>query len=157
MSHDHADDIRRFYEAHRLELYAYALSITRNREGAEDALHGAFASVLRQGKRPRELRPYMFRVVRNAALDLVRDDVRRNGKPLFLAEPAHEPRLALVLEDALYGLNDDERETVVLKIYGRLTLREIAESRQVSINTVGSWYRRGIDKLREIFEETPNE
>lgn len=156
MTDGYADEIRRFYEAHRVELYAYALSITRHREGAEDALHGAFASVLRRA-RPRELRPYVFRAVRNAALDLVRADARRNGKPLFLAEPERGPELALELEDALFRLSEDEREAVVLKVYGRLTLREIAELRDVSINTVGSWYRRGLSKLRAIFEEVPDE
>ncbi len=60
------------------------------------------------------------------------------------------------MHDLLEQLGADQREAVVLKIYGRLTLREIAEMRAVSINTAASWYRRGLERLRTLMEEVPN-
>jgi RNA polymerase sigma factor (sigma-70 family) len=72
---EHADALRRLYESNARELYAYALSLTGHVHTAEDAVHGAMARVLARWLPPRELRPYLFRCVRNAALDAA----RRNG------------------------------------------------------------------------------
>ena len=152
------DMIRRFYDANRRELFVYALALTASREGAEDALHAAFEGVLRQARLPRELRPYVFRAIRNAAMDHHRKAARAAAhveRVLFVPNGHPDPKLPLLLEDALAKLGDDERETIVLKTYSGLTLREIAESRDVSINTVASWHRRGLEKLRTILEDSP--
>ena len=73
--------LRAFYVGTRQQLYTYAVSITGNRESAEDAIHGVFEQLLRQGYMPGDLRPYIFRCVRNAALD----DLRRTSSPVLLA------------------------------------------------------------------------
>lgn len=158
MSESFVDQIRRFYEANRQELYTYALALTRNRELAEDAIHGAFASVLKRGRAPRELRPYMFRSVRNAALDGLK--ARGNGyteDSIFENRVEPDPARSLMMDEALGTLGEDEREAVVLKVYSGMTLKEIAKVKKVSINTVASWYRRGLQKLRVELEEVPNE
>lgn len=67
-----AETLREFYIGFRQHLYTYAVSITFNRESAEDAIHSAFEHLLRRGHLPADLRPYVFRCVRNAALDGLR-------------------------------------------------------------------------------------
>lgn len=149
--------LRHLYESSRAELYMYALSITKHPQRAEDAVHAAFQSVLRLRRAPRELRPYVFRCVRNAALDQLRLDGREQLTPeIFEREGAPDPALPALVEDLLQELPPDHREAVVLKTYSGLTLREIAETRGVSINTAASWYRRGLDHLRKLMEEVPN-
>ncbi len=72
MRDEYIDQIRRFYETSRQEVYTYALSITRSVEVAEDVIHTVFCKMLDRGRPPRELRPYVFRSIRNAAIDELR-------------------------------------------------------------------------------------
>jgi RNA polymerase sigma-70 factor (ECF subfamily) len=149
--------LRHLYESSRAELYMYALSITKHAQRAEDAVHTAFHSVLRTRRPPRELRPYVFRAVRNAAIDMLKADGREQSAPEYFERvTTPDPALPAMVEDLLQQLSPDQREAVVLKMYSGLTLREIAETRGVSINTAASWYRRGLDHLRKLMEEVPN-
>jgi len=51
---------------------------------------------------------------------------------------------------ALEQLPYEQREVVVLRTRGRMTFRAIAELRQVSVRTVHSRYRYGLDKLKTV-------
>ncbi len=144
------------YAESRQELFTYALSITRNREVAEDAVHAVFERLLRSDRLPAELRPFVFRAVRNAAYDTLRRDRVRTDSVFVLAASADD---ADVVQDALGAadlqtlldqLTPDERETIVLKTYGGLTFHEIAEVRGQPLPTVASWHRRGLERLRTL-------
>lgn len=157
-----SEKLRAFYVGNRQQLYTYAVSLTRQREAAEDAIHAAFQHLLSRGELTADLRPYVFRCVRNAALDgLRRAKVR--GDSVFLTAPASEPAapagpvplLARDLDEKLQELSPDERETIVLKIYDEFTFQEIANLRNVPLPTVASWYRRGLDKLKALLHDAP--
>ncbi len=162
MSPTVSETLRAFYVAHRQQLYTYAVSLTRQREAAEDAIHQAFQQLLRREELPADLRPYVFRCVRNAALDgLRRAKVR--GDSIFVEErtedqaapgtPAKFP--ARELDEKLQCLSPDEREAIVLKIYDDFTFQEIADLRGVPLPTVASWYRRGLEKLKTLLNDAP--
>jgi RNA polymerase sigma-70 factor (ECF subfamily) len=51
---------------------------------------------------------------------------------------------------ALAELPQEQQEIVLLRIRGDLSFREIANLQNVSINTVQSRYRYGMEKLRSI-------
>lgn len=156
MNQTFVEQLRQFYENHRQALYTYSLALTRNREAAEDAIHTAFQRLLRRGAAPTDLRPYVFRCVRNAAMDDHRRDKRREDGIFELSSAQHEgptPGLSTELEQLLTQLSDDERETIVLKVFEAMTFQEIADLRQVSINTTASWYRRGMEKLKSLWME----
>ena len=151
------ETLRAFYAGHRQQLYTYAVAITRHREAAEDAIQRAFQQLLSRDPLPVDLRPYVFRCVRNAALDaLRRDQIRQES--IFATDGETEPAAQLSapalsageIDAQLQRLSSDERETIVLKIYDALTLQEIADLRGVPLPTVASWYRRGLEKLRSL-------
>ncbi|HVU17852.1 MAG TPA: sigma-70 family RNA polymerase sigma factor [Candidatus Didemnitutus sp.] len=151
-----AERLRAVYVESRQSLYTYAVSITRQREAAEDAIHRAFQQLLRHDTLPADLRPYVFRCVRNAALDdLRRTKVRTDS--IFVDTFASDQGTtesgtfsAAELARWLDQLSPDERETIVLKTYEALTLQEIADMRGVPGPTVASWYRRGLAKLKTL-------
>jgi RNA polymerase sigma factor (sigma-70 family) len=60
--------------------------------------------------------------------------------------------LSEILQKALYELNDDQREVVIMKEYEGLKFREIAEALNISENTVKSRMYYGLDGLRKILE-----
>lgn len=145
------ETLRAFYVGHRQLLFTYALSLTADRSAAEDALHSAFQHLLARAGLPADLRPYVFRCVRNATIDARRRD-RRNGDSIFAPVPdtTAPPLQAAELQQCLEALSADERETIVLKIFDGFTFQEIADLRRLPLPTVASWYRRGLDKLRRL-------
>jgi RNA polymerase sigma-70 factor (ECF subfamily) len=151
------ETIHALYVGNRQELYTYALSITGNREAAEDAIHGVFERLLRGDGLPADLRPYVFRSIRNATYDAWRRAKVRADAISTLAThtdaAAAEPMdcgAAAELEPLLRRLSPDEREAIQLKIHGGLTFQQIAESRGVPLPTVASWYRRGLERLKTL-------
>jgi RNA polymerase sigma-70 factor (ECF subfamily) len=171
MRDEYIDQIRRFYEMYRQEVYTYALSITQNVEAAEDVIHTVFCRLLDRGRPPRELRPYVFRSIRNASIDEMRrrvahpDSVGRCvecndtvGDSIFANHNGTaDPHIQFQLDEAMHTLSDDERESIVLKIYDGMTFKEIAALRRVSINTAASWYRRGLEKMKTVMKEACHE
>lgn len=153
-------ELERVYGESGGALFVCALAITRCRATAEDAIHDAFSRLLALERRPADLRMYVFQCVRNAAIDIRRKSRRAEVVPdlyIFEAcdpeEQAGRNELASRAAAALLTLSDDERETIVQHLYAGLTFREIADVREDSVNTVASWYRRGLAKLREQLEE----
>jgi RNA polymerase sigma-70 factor, ECF subfamily len=156
MNEAFAEQLRRCYESNRQELYTYSLTLTGNREAAEDAIHEAFQRLLQRGSAPTDLRPYVFRCVRNAAMDDRRQLKRREDSIFVLPDDKGHgptPDLHAELKQLLTQLSEDERETIVLKVFDAMTFQEIADLREVSINTTASWYRRGIEKLKALWME----
>ena len=98
--------------------------------------------------------PYLFRAVRNAALNHIRGHTRDAALAdggLWLTSPDDSPETSLALQSALRKLPDEQREIVVLRIWGELTFEEAAAVIGVSPNTAASRYRYWIAKLKEIW------
>ena len=156
MNSTEIEALRAFYVGNRQQLYTYALSITGNREAAEDAIQGIFEKLLRARSLPADLRPYVFRSVRNAAFDgWRRAKVRTDSifDPATTIDAAESEPLVPPTDDLkplLQQLPAEEREAIVLKIYGGFTFQEIADLREVPLPTVASWYRRGLERLRAL-------
>ena len=54
---------------------------------------------------------------------------------------------------AVERLPDQQKEVVILKIWGELTFDEIARTLDESLNTVASRYRYALQKLKNIVPE----
>ena len=59
------------------------------------------------------------------------------------------------MNNALAELPYEQREVVILHVQGGMKFRAIAKSRNVSINTIQSRYRYGLDKLRSLLNSDP--
>jgi RNA polymerase sigma-70 factor (ECF subfamily) len=150
------NDARDLYERHGRALLAYACALLRDPSAAEDVLHQVFLNVLR-GRAAMDGEParYLFRAVRNTALNHIRGqsrEVELAGAGIWLESPDGSQETAVALQSALRMLPDEQREAVVLKIWGQLTFEEAAAVVGVSPNTVASRYRYGLEKLREIWK-----
>ena len=156
-----SDALERIYREYRQQLFTCALAVTRCPERAEDAIHDAFCRLFRLDRRPRNLKVYVFRAVRNAAIDqLRRNPLPEHEQSEFIFAPAEEPGETAAKNEfkrraaeALLELSDDERETIVQHLYADLTFREIARLRGSPTGTVAAWYYRGLRKLRERLED----
>ena len=146
------------YDRHHRCLYAYALSLVRDPGLAEDVVHETFLKVLeaRPEKPVASARAFLLTVARNVSLDLLRSAAREVAHRTSLARPSAAPpepvedRLVQAALAALHDLPQDQRETVTLKVFGRLTFAEIAEVMSVAVGTAASRYRYALEKLAEV-------
>jgi RNA polymerase sigma-70 factor (ECF subfamily) len=152
----------RIYEKYRVCLLKVAVALLYDRSGAEDVLHDVFvrfAQTAGQFQVKGSLKGYLSICVANRARDVNRTKQRRNAADLDEADmppagtpgPEHEAmsrETVAKLDAALAALPDDQREIIVLHLQSRLAFREIAELREVSINTALSRYRYGLERIR---------
>ncbi|MEM9657001.1 MAG: sigma-70 family RNA polymerase sigma factor [Planctomycetota bacterium] len=147
------------YAEHRRGLFSHALSITQCGADAEDAVQNAIASLVARNRPRGDAVAYVFRCVRNAALDLRRGNRRELEvvESLYVqchARGFHEQDDSLneysaILRRAVDELDDRSREAIVLKVYAGLTFRQIEQVTGESASTVATRYRRALSKLRE--------
>ena len=141
-------------------LVSYAREITGELESARDAVQETFLRLSRQdvvALEPR-LRPWLFLVCRNCALDHRRKVVRFSTEPLedndWMSEEPSAPALAIAAEDAgrlrelVAGLPRQQRELIRLKFEAGLSYKEMAEALRTSVSTVGVQLHDAIKTLR---------
>jgi RNA polymerase sigma-70 factor (ECF subfamily) len=151
--------------------YLVALQLLGNPEDARDAAQNAlmrFFSRLDRLEPGRPIRPWLFTIVRNAALDLARRRTVRRSDSLDeareefgtevidqSADPEADRRRHELRRDiwrALGRLTQKEREILVLRDYQDLTYAEIAAVLSVPIGTVMSRLHRARRSLRGLLE-----
>ena len=155
--------VRRF----QARVYGLALSITRQREAAEEVAQDAFVRSWRYAASfdPRRgtAAAWLLGIARNVALDHLRSIGRRLDRPtqdpdgLFgtligeeaLASPNDD--LATVAEE-LRALPDEQRETLMAAAYYGFTAREISEAWDVPLGTVKTRLRLAMAKMRTVVE-----
>jgi len=161
MARGSAQALEEVYRSYKDDLLSTAYHLLGDRGRAEDVLQDVFVNLARRAGSIRvtsHLRGYLVTSCLNRARDLLRrkplepipieslDDRRSNDSgPATIAELNDDAaRVAL----ALARIPREQREVVVLKTYGQLKFREIAESLSLSINTVMSRHRYALEALR---------
>ena len=156
--------LRAIYEAYRHDLLRLAVVLLTDVSAAEDVVHDVFSGFIKAaaGFRLRgSLKGYLATCVANRARNLNRDGFRKREATLEaageVAVDAERPDGWIIknerfelLSAALGQLPYEQREVVVLHLQGDLKFREIAREQNVSIKTVQSRYRYGLEKLRQI-------
>ena len=149
-------EVRRLYETHGPALLAYACALLRDPSAAEDVLHQVFLKLLRsRASIEGAPAPYLFRAVRNTALNHIRGqsrEVELADGGVWLESPDGSNETSMALQSVLKQLPEEQREVVVLKIWGQLTFEEAAAVIGISPNTAASRYRYGIEKLQEMWK-----
>ena len=156
------DALRRVYEKYRHDLLGLAVTLSNDKATAEDAVHDAFVSFVRFAPKLRlrtSLRSYLLTAVANRVRSLNRAGTRRTPGPpedsIEMPPPenvAMQNERAMLIEQAMRQLPCDQREAVILHLQVGMRFREIANSQDVSINTIQSRYRYGLEKLRSLLD-----
>ena len=155
--------LEEIYRDHRQGLYTLALAITRCPESAEDAVQDACTRLWRSTIEPTgDCVAYVFASVRNAALEIARRgrDTIEPSASIYGDRRAEPPALAIAAERhdmarrAVDGLESQQREVVVLRLYGGLTFQQIADTLDEPLPTVASRYRRALERIRDNIGES---
>jgi RNA polymerase sigma-70 factor (ECF subfamily) len=134
----------------------------------EDVVQDAFLKLVVAREKPRDVVAWLYRVVRNGAIDAGKIARRRTGREQAAArresdtsrwfiEPEIDGLDAHTVVAALQHLSGDQRETIVAHLWGGLTFEQIATVSGCSASTAFRRYSTGIESLRkELGVPCPN-
>lgn len=159
--HGNRAALRRVYDKYRDDLLILAIALLKDTSAAEDVLHDVFVSFverLEDFELTGSLKAYLATCVANRARNWNKaKQIDRLDSAESLSSDSDGPAEAIIcneelrrLSRAMAQLGYEQREVVTLKVHGGLKFRAIADLQGVSVNTVKSRYRYGIDKLRAI-------
>jgi RNA polymerase sigma factor (sigma-70 family) len=159
------DALKRIYEKYKDYLLILAVGLVNNSSIAEDVVHDVFTSFVRDIKNFKltgSLKGYLGTCVANRARNI---NKAKHNKSIedTLVEPeaanSNEPASTIVCNEQLYQLNDamaqlpyDQREVIMLHFQANMTFQAIAQEQGISVNTIKSRYKYGIEKLRTILD-----
>jgi RNA polymerase sigma-70 factor (ECF subfamily) len=122
----------------------------------EDVVQDAFLKLVALRQPPREVVPWLYRVVRNGAIDALRTTRRRQrresaaGRPVrWFVEPEVDGLDADRAVAALQRLPVEQREVIVARLWGGLSFEQVAELAGCSASTAFRRFGAGIDALRQ--------
>ncbi len=152
------------YEKYKSNLLRMASGLSNQTSIAEDVVHDVFVSLAQspgQLKLGGNLKGYLATCVANRIRNSNRAGLRRQAASLeeveSLTKDSNGPEGWIIRNEELDKLNFalaqlpyDQREAVILHVQGGMKFRAIAKSLNVSINTVQSRYRYGLEKLRSL-------
>jgi RNA polymerase sigma-70 factor (ECF subfamily) len=147
-------EVERLYREHGAALLLFAMSISRDRGRAQDAVHQVFLRMLENRKvdEIEDPRAYLFTCVRNSILNdhkASQRDASLDEESAWFDPPQRDYPAELNLRRALESLPEDQRQVLVLHVWGELTFLQTAEVLGISSNTAASRYRYALANLRE--------
>jgi RNA polymerase sigma-70 factor (ECF subfamily) len=151
-------DPQQQYDGLAERVFFYLRGLLGDEHLAEDVLHDVFVTVVDRTANSSHNDAFVFKAARNAAFNILTERQRarraadgwKNWK-LALAPTGQTPEdleEARTLLDALRGLDEDEREIVLLRTHADLTFAEIAVALQMPKSTVAERYAKALAKLK---------
>jgi len=159
---------------HRSKVYTYILLTIKNQQLAEDLFQETFIKVvqsLRSGKYKDngKFLSWVIRIAHNLIIDHFRKEKQMNSisnddseVDLFNSKKLSDSNIEELIIDGqikseirtlINELPDDQREVVLLRHYGGLSFKEIADQTDVSINTALGRMRYALINLRKLIQE----
>ena len=144
--------------AELIATHAAALALFARQwcDSPEDAVQDAFCKLVRLRTPPDDAAAWLFKVVRTTAIDLGRSERRRVKREAATARPERwfaEHEIdgldAQAAVAALEALPAEQREVIVGRLWGGMTLEQLAEIAGCSVTTAHRRFETGIQALRE--------
>lgn len=151
--------LRLIYDLEAARMVGVAIRILRRRDLAEEATHDAFMRIWRSARSydpsRGSARAWLYTIVRNQALTILRDE-RRFGPEDPADNELPQPDQALqrlpessALRQCLQQLEAGRRNAIVLAYVHGFSHGELAGRLGMPLGTIKSWIRRGLASLQE--------
>ena len=153
-----ADLLGRLLDRHGAALALYAAQWT---DAADDCVQEALVELARQPTAPQHVVAWLYRVVKNRALNASRGARRRRERETrsiaerFVAlrqSAAFDRSESLAAVEALDHLEISDRGIIVMRIWSGLTYEEIATTLSMSTSSAHRQYERALGRLRQLLE-----
>lgn len=157
----------RLYETTSAKLFSICLRILRDRAEAEDVLQDVYIKIWQRSKSfatgAGQPTVWLSAIARNQAIDVIRArkpvsddlDAAYDLADESIADP--ERQVTLVdegrrIDDCMNGLEASHARAVRQAYVDGLSYLELSEQLQVPLNTVRTWLRRSLLKLRKCLD-----
>ena len=154
------------YRQTSAKLFGVCLRVLQDRAEAEEALQEVFVKIWTKADRfaVSELSPisWLVAIARNHAIDRIRarrQPAKDIDAALDVADPSPGPEamaLAAGESERIYGCLDELEKDRALAVRGAYlngdSYADLAERHKVPLNTMRTWLRRSLLKLRECLE-----
>ena len=162
MARGDRDALAALYERTHTAIYAFILSILKDKHRADDVFQDVYLKVYENAASYQvkgKPMAWMITIAKNQCLMQLRkvkaEDSLEDVEELWTTNPDVEERI--LLEAAFKQISDEERNIIVLHVLSGLKHREIAQILELPLPTVLSKYHRTIKKLKGLLEENLNE
>jgi RNA polymerase sigma-70 factor (ECF subfamily) len=165
-NHARPEALHQIYDKYKADLLTLATALLRDPAVAEDVVHDVFISFLETSGRFKltgSLKGFLVTCVINAVRGIKRSSRRHPTTDLDQAGPiatdSDRPDRTVVLNEqlgrlrrALEQLPDLQLEALVLRVYGQMKFKDIAELQEVPTNTAVARYHYAMQKLRSLLD-----
>ena len=167
----HDNSYRELMKRYISPIYAFARQYAKASEDTDDIVQDAFFKAwknLNRFKPDKKFRPWLYAITRNTALDYLKKrrsstfseldgddpeiefvDTLADNEPLP-HEDFERAELVKVTDEILEELHPDHRAVIIMHYREDLTFNEIADVMNKPMNTVKSWHRRALGKLKKV-------
>jgi len=153
------------YQKYNRPLFVYFYKMTSDAQTSEDLVHGVFCKILKYRDRYRDseghFATWLFRIAHNARIDHYhKDKPFRNAENIEdmdlkadvdTAEEFDRKEKAERMREALNGLTDIQRETLILSRFHDLTYEEIGKIMNCREGTIKARVFRAMETLRVTY------
>ncbi|MCU0423307.1 MAG: sigma-70 family RNA polymerase sigma factor [Bacteroidia bacterium] len=165
--------LEQLIKRHQKSIFTAIYLLVKNRALAEDIFQETFIKIintLRNGTYNEEGKfgPWAIRIGRNLTIDYLRKQKRdvtitdSEGNDIFsflqIAEESREDKLIQFqteqhIKSLVKKLPQEQREVLIMRHWGNLSFKEIADQTGVSINTALGRMRYALNNLRKMLEQ----
>jgi len=153
-------------------IFNFARQYGKTDDDAEDIVQDSFFKVWKYIKRfekGKTFRPWLFTITRNTALDHIKkkkavsfSELDSADEDMSFVDTLHDPeplpteifdrtQLFTEVTGVMSTLHPDHRAVLIMHYQQEMTFDEIAEIMEKPMNTVKSWHRRAVGKVRSFF------
>jgi RNA polymerase sigma-70 factor (ECF subfamily) len=168
------DCIKELVERYKSKIYTYILLNVKDSELAEDIFQETFIKVIRSLRKGRYMEKGIFlswvvRIAHNLIVDHYRRDrhlkitsTDQTDADLFnskkfadknVEDIMVQSRIEFEVRQLINELPKDQKEVILLRHYGEMSFKEIADQTGVSINTALGRMRYALINLRKMIED----
>ena len=165
--------LEQLVKRHQRSIFSAIYLLVQNRALAEDIFQETFIKIiqtLRQGNYNEEGKfgPWAVRIGRNLTIDYIRKQKRNltitdsEGNDILsyiqIAEESREDKLIQYqteqnIKELVKRLPDEQREVLIMRHWGDMSFKEIADKTGVSINTALGRMRYALNNLRKMMDQ----
>lgn len=154
----HPDDFRNLVERYQPVLLAYLAGCFGQSERAEEAAQESFVRAyfnLERLKKPGSFYSWLLGIANRVVKEQFRTErkhrqiarlIKQSGPPVEFSEE-------FTLEKAIADLPDSYRQIVLLRYYGGLSCKDVAQQMEMPLGTVTKMLSRAYGMLRESMEQ----
>lgn len=168
------ESIELLINRHKSKVYTYIVLIVKKEQLAEDIFQDTFIKVINSLKEGRykdngRFLSWVIRIAHNLIIDHFRKEKQLNTisndnyeTDLFnsykmsdknIEDHLIQDQIEVDIKKLINQLPEDQKEVILLRHYGELSFKEIAEQTNVSINTALGRMRYALINLRKLIEK----